>query len=91
MATPTEVADLLRVPVKTLYQWRYHGKGLRAYRVGRHLRCRWEDVEAWARVNRGGEIRLNPTPGHPGEPQLFPGGLRNLRIKSPIGEGRSES
>ena len=47
MATPAEVADYLQVPVKTLYQWRYQGEGPRAYRVGRHLRYRWEDVEAW--------------------------------------------
>jgi hypothetical protein len=36
-----------RVPVKSLYQWRYQGHGPRAHRVGRHLRYRWEDVEAW--------------------------------------------
>ncbi len=47
MATPAEVADYLQVPVKTLYQWRYRGDGPRAFRVGRHLRYRWEDVEAW--------------------------------------------
>jgi excisionase family DNA binding protein len=54
MATPAEVADYLRVPVKTLYQWRYRGSGPRAYRVGRHLRYRWEDVEAWL-ASRAGE------------------------------------
>lgn len=47
LATPTDVAAYLQVPVKTLYTWRYHGKGPRAHRVGRHLRYRWEDVEAW--------------------------------------------
>ncbi len=47
LATPAEVADYLQVPLKTLYQWRYHQKGPRAYRVGRHLRYRWEDVETW--------------------------------------------
>lgn len=47
MATPAEIADHLQVPVKTLYQWRYRGEGRRAYRVGRHLRYRWKDVEAW--------------------------------------------
>ena len=54
MATPADVADYLQVPVKTLYQWRYQGKGPRAYRVGRHLRYRWEDVEAWL-ASRAGE------------------------------------
>jgi excisionase family DNA binding protein len=47
LATPIEVAAYLHVLVKTLYAWRYEGKGPRAHRVGRHLRYRWEDVEAW--------------------------------------------
>lgn len=54
MATPAEVAAYLQVPVKTLYTWRYHGKGPRAHRVGRYLRYRWEDVEAWPYVNLAG-------------------------------------
>ena len=41
------MAAYLGVPVKTLYQWRYNGVGPRAFRVGRHLRYRPEDVEAW--------------------------------------------
>jgi excisionase family DNA binding protein len=47
LATPAEVASYLQVPVKTLYTWRYKGVGPRGHRVGRHLRYRWEDVEAW--------------------------------------------
>jgi excisionase family DNA binding protein len=47
LATPPEVAAYLQVPVRTLYTWRYQRKGPRAHRVGRHLRYRWEDVEAW--------------------------------------------
>ena len=47
LATPTEIAVYLQVPVRTLYAWRYQRKGPRAHRVGRHLRYRWEDVEAW--------------------------------------------
>jgi excisionase family DNA binding protein len=42
-----ELAAYLGVLVKTLYQWRYNGVGPRAFRVGRHLRYRPEDVEAW--------------------------------------------
>ena len=45
--SPEEVAGYLGVPVKTLFQWRYKGVGPRALRVGRHLRYRAEDVEAW--------------------------------------------
>ena len=42
-----EVAEFLGVPVKTLYQWRYKGVGPSGARVGRHLRYRVADVEAW--------------------------------------------
>jgi excisionase family DNA binding protein len=42
-----EVATVLGVPVKTLYQWRYKGIGPAGVRVGRHLRYRTADVEAW--------------------------------------------
>lgn len=44
---PAEVADLLGVPVQTLYAWRQKGYGPRAARVGRHLRWREVDVRAW--------------------------------------------
>lgn len=42
-----EVAMILGVPVKTLYQWRYKGVGPAGMRVGRHLRYRAADVELW--------------------------------------------
>ena len=42
-----EVSELLGIPVGTLYQWRYTGKGPRAARLGRHLRYRPADVEGW--------------------------------------------
>src|SRR6266851_5180248 len=42
-----EVAGYLGVPVKTLFQWRYKGVGPRGLRVGRHVRYRSNDVEAW--------------------------------------------
>ena len=42
-----EVATILGVPVKTLYQWRYKGVGPAGVRIGRHLRYRAADVEAW--------------------------------------------
>jgi excisionase family DNA binding protein len=47
LLSPEEVAGYLGVPVKTLFQWRYKGVGPRGLRVGRHLRYRAEDVEAW--------------------------------------------
>ena len=58
--SPDEGAGHLGVPVKTLFQWRYKGVGPRALRVGRHLRYRGEDVEAWlqrvADPERRGEV-----------------------------------
>lgn len=42
-----EVAAYLGVPVQTLYTWRTKGMGPRGMRVGKHLRYRWSDVDAW--------------------------------------------
>lgn len=42
-----ELADYLEVPVKTIYAWRHHSTGPRGFRVGKHLRFRWRDVQAW--------------------------------------------
>ncbi|MCH6159969.1 helix-turn-helix domain-containing protein [Streptomyces marispadix] len=45
--TPVDLADLLGVPVETVYQWRRKHVGPRGFRVGRHLRYDPEDVRAW--------------------------------------------
>lgn len=45
--TAEDTAAFLGVPVATLYQWRYHGKGPRAYRVGRWLRYDPAEVRRW--------------------------------------------
>ncbi len=42
-----EVSAFLRVPVGTLYQWRYRRIGPRAFKVGRRLRYDPADVRAW--------------------------------------------
>lgn len=47
LAEREEVASYLRVPPKTLDQWRWKQTGPRWSRVGRHVRYRWSDVEAW--------------------------------------------
>ena len=43
------VSDVVGLPVATLYQQRHRriGVGALAIRVGRHLRWRPEDIEAW--------------------------------------------
>lgn len=50
-----ELAANFEVPVKTLYAWRYRREGPPAFRVGRHLRYRWGDVQMWI------EERIEPT------------------------------
>jgi excisionase family DNA binding protein len=53
LLTISEVAAFLQVPVGTLYQWRHRGVGPAGLRVGRHVRYRMRDVEAWLEaVNR---------------------------------------
>ena len=42
-----ELAEYLAIPVKTLYAWRYRREGPPGFRVGRHLRYRWRDVQHW--------------------------------------------
>jgi excisionase family DNA binding protein len=44
---PKEVADYLSVPVQTIYQWRTRGYGPPGRKVGKHVRYRPADVEAW--------------------------------------------
>jgi excisionase family DNA binding protein len=52
LMTLTELSELLGVPVGTLYAWRYRGEGPAGYRIGRHVRYRRVEVEAWLRAYR---------------------------------------
>ncbi len=46
--TTEQVADLLVLPIQTLYFWRATGADCPpAHRVGKHLRWRRSDVEQW--------------------------------------------
>lgn len=55
LITPPELAELTGVPERTLAQWRYLGNGPAYVKVGRHVRYRPEDVQAWlALQTRGG-------------------------------------
>lgn len=42
-----ELADYLEVPVKTIYTWRHRNTGPKGFRVGKHVRFRWVDVQTW--------------------------------------------
>jgi excisionase family DNA binding protein len=59
LLTPQDLANYLDVPLNTLYQWRHHGRGPVAFRVGKHIRYRRRDVEAWIRE------RIEPAPHGP--------------------------
>ena len=52
-----ELAELLQIPTKTIYTWRYKRIGPPAVPMGKYLRFRVEDVAAWldarADVRRG--------------------------------------
>lgn len=55
-----EVAEYLAVPVSTLYRWRSMRTGPPGMRVGRHVRYRRRDVEAWLE----GRVAPEPSPAH---------------------------
>jgi excisionase family DNA binding protein len=47
LLTVAQVSDYLQVPVQTLYLWHHKGTGPSAIKVGRHLRYRECDLDAW--------------------------------------------
>jgi len=47
LLTVEDLAAYLEVPVATVYAWRHRRQGPPGFRVGRHLRFRWSDVERW--------------------------------------------
>ena len=49
LLTVEDLAEYLGVPVATLYAWRYQRQGPPGFRVGRHIRYRWGDIEEWIR------------------------------------------
>jgi excisionase family DNA binding protein len=42
-----ELADYLGLPVATIYDWRSHGAGPVAHRIGKHVKFALTDVRAW--------------------------------------------
>lgn len=47
LMTLNELAEMLGVPVSTIYGWRCRHEGPPGYRVGRYVRYRRTAVEAW--------------------------------------------
>jgi excisionase family DNA binding protein len=50
------VAEYLDIPRATIYNWGSRGLGPQRYRVGRHVRFRREEVEAWLQAQAVGSI-----------------------------------
>jgi excisionase family DNA binding protein len=72
LLTVRELADLLQVPPKTIYTWRYKRMGPPAVRIGRYLRFRAEDITAWLQTRA--DVSTAPH-GHAAPLQkLAPGG-----------------
>jgi excisionase family DNA binding protein len=47
LMTPIELAEYLQIPIGTLYMWNYRREGPLVHKIGRHLRYRLSEVDAW--------------------------------------------
>ncbi|NAZ80587.1 helix-turn-helix domain-containing protein [Kineococcus sp. R8] len=52
--SPEWLAELLGVPLATLYRWSSRGEGPPTYKIGRHLRYREDEVVKWVASRRAG-------------------------------------
>lgn len=48
------LAEREGVPVATVYRWNTRGDGPRYLKIGKHVRYRLSDVEAWERTRLAG-------------------------------------
>jgi len=47
LISPAELAEMLGVPVRSIYRWNSVGTGPPVLHVGKHARYRVSDVDAW--------------------------------------------
>jgi len=47
LLTLAGLASMLKVPRQTIYSWRHRGVGPPGIKLGKHVRYRKRDVEAW--------------------------------------------
>ena len=85
---PSELSELLGIPTSTLANWRCAGVGPAYFRVGRHVRYRPADVDAWLDGQRqatddgaGGTVEHGVVVGR----RTRPMGRTFLRPSSPSG------
>lgn len=62
----SELAAHLHVPVQTMYDLRSQGRGPRGFRVGRELRLRLTEVDAWLARLEAADAKRHPAPDHNG-------------------------
>lgn len=63
----SELAAHLHVPVQTLYDLRSQGRGPRGFRVGRELRFRLTEVDAWLARLEAADSERHPAPDRGGK------------------------
>lgn len=51
LLSKNELADYLGIPHRTVDEWRRRGRGPRGVRVGKHVRYRLADVDAYLEQN----------------------------------------
>ena len=56
LLTVRELAELLGVPVTTVYRWRHRGEGPQPIRVGRFLRFDPADVNRWLEMRKAASV-----------------------------------
>ena len=54
--TTSEVSELLRTPIPTLYQWRTKKIGPPAIKIGRKILYRREDIEWWLQTQKDPQL-----------------------------------
>lgn len=52
LLSPSDLADHLGISLSTVYSWRHLGSGPVGIKVGRHVRFRRSDVDAWLTAHR---------------------------------------
>jgi excisionase family DNA binding protein len=50
--SPKGLAEYFDIPVRTIYGWKYRGEGPPTFKVGRHIRYRVSEVNAWLEAQR---------------------------------------
>lgn len=54
LVSPTQLSEYTGIPVQTLANWRWRAEGPPWFKLGRHVRYRWSDVEKWLDANAQG-------------------------------------